>query len=647
MFGPEVASSSSSTSTAQAAKVGYQSMPNLDESTSVTNIKSQKPWQIDHSFFVSSLSQGTRVHKKPPSAADLHKMVWDSSFGLTGKMIEERQIQPSKVVPRYPRDSRVISQHFHPKFLVDIKGASPRGSNIKHPLMDLKVFLSSRNISTFDAHTASDETNSYPNPPSTKPEQRCNMPIGYASLSAKAYEMDEAVQSLPDPNSEGGHKYFSKIRNQRLPEGFIVPTEAFAVKNDLAPESTISSNAALVRKRIHVADDLALYNSVRASLEAISHGQLFKYNGPFTNELFKDSGLDFKWNPSQDPEMKAFSSFSNGQSQDRSNLPLDVSSSGFDQTWRTTKSNPKDLADLCFLVDGSYDLAEQCLPELEQSLNSRSLRTTMALRVGCMETYEDRSLISIAGLISRIPVPIILSNLRSGPRDLIFLECFHNTSAKLYSSAEVKIKNCQKRYKGNREFLAGALVSISGLRDGRRSDELRVRDSTHSIVLSYSTNTSKTSSACTKPDFLSLRRPHKQLYSFFHKHRLFHLCGLLCFCFTRNTFSYRKSHRFELKHLAKMEEDLYSASSEGQPSISNQGLPYDHPKPGQPGFAVWVCTPIIYNRGEQPDTVYERLRESEYERQRFWICLSSSMKAKLAEAQEAGDLQGFEAKYNS
>jgi hypothetical protein len=255
-------------------------------------------WRLENALFVSSKAQGTRV-LHCPSAQELHKKTWNEDFGRGGKLVQERTIAPGEPVSGIDRSPDKILPLKRKKSFADLRSM---WSFVDVPVIERiqsMAFVPEKLSSSLHCKFSPHVTGLHSKQASTRKKVHARTRhynlhplLGRFASEVKAYEGDPAVRDLPDPDSDIGTSYYSNIPTWPLPPGIYVPSPRFARKHCLVPEE-VPLPGGVVIKLVPTADEMAIeknFNDVTALKAPRSATGLA---GPFTPEMFKDSGIDF------------------------------------------------------------------------------------------------------------------------------------------------------------------------------------------------------------------------------------------------------------------------------------------------------------------------------------------------------------------
>jgi hypothetical protein len=253
-------------------------------------------WRLENALFVSSRAQGTRV-LHCPSPQELHKKTWNEDFGRGGKLVQERIVNqgepdgmdhtPDQVLPLKRKKS--FADLCSMRSFVNVT-VLPRIESINfvpeklNTSLHRKLSARSRGWHSKQANTrkkAQGRTRHHP-----------DLLLGRFANEVKIYESDPAVRNLPDPKSDIGQSYYNNILTWPLPPGISVPSPRFARRHGLVPEE-LPLPGGLVIKLVPTADEMAIGKNFQDTGRSKSPGNAINLAGPFTPELFKDSGIDF------------------------------------------------------------------------------------------------------------------------------------------------------------------------------------------------------------------------------------------------------------------------------------------------------------------------------------------------------------------
>ncbi|KAH9898639.1 hypothetical protein F4778DRAFT_771701 [Xylariomycetidae sp. FL2044] len=223
-------------------------------------IRNRKAWLIDHTFFVTSRSDGTRPMRSP-NPQEFHAMQWDAEYGSGGRLVEERDIRldssgrPSEVSPPGTADTLLAK--------------TPHTKSLRHSLSSLSI------ISKFKRRLSGSKKQSV-----VEERRKSWIPGTLIFETASAFK----------DKSSGANPF-----SVPLPDGCKVPNAIFARKfclvkreESLPPYLPISQMPTAEAK---ATDSL---------LEAVSGGisaeaSPWRFRGPFTPQLGFDGGLDYQW----------------------------------------------------------------------------------------------------------------------------------------------------------------------------------------------------------------------------------------------------------------------------------------------------------------------------------------------------------------
>ncbi|KAI9744919.1 MAG: hypothetical protein M1818_001845 [Claussenomyces sp. TS43310] len=247
-------------------------------------------WQINHSTFVSVPGRNTTV-LQCPSAQELNALYFKGECGQKGRLVKERTITPGVRAPRLPTEISITA-------FDDINAGCPnsvKGARCSsHEFMKLIRMMVShglRSILNMWHRFASTKTKDNDAMSRVRCGCDCN---AHRSFSATAYENLLQVKRLPNPESQEGRAYYGTINNVPLPECCDLLNGSFMRKNVIIPRD-VHLPESFRLNRLHNADDLAVHRSAQSLWQAADFNYEFCFNGPFTAELFKDSGVDYRW----------------------------------------------------------------------------------------------------------------------------------------------------------------------------------------------------------------------------------------------------------------------------------------------------------------------------------------------------------------
>lgn len=255
-------------------------------------------WRLENAIFVSSKAKGTRV-LHCPSPQELHKKTWNDEFGRGGKLVQERIINPGDIlddIDPLPQNELPLKRK---KSFADLRSMRPFGEISGIRRIRSRSFISVKLNSALHRNFTSrilgwrlDRTRAQ-NEALTR--ERCFPPHplhGRKTNEVDAYEVDPVVRSLPDPESDIGRSYYSNIPTWPLPPCISIPSPKFARKHDLVPnEMSLPGNITI--RLGPTADEMAIEKSFNVVSGSQSWSDSICSAGPFTPELFKDSGIDF------------------------------------------------------------------------------------------------------------------------------------------------------------------------------------------------------------------------------------------------------------------------------------------------------------------------------------------------------------------
>ncbi|CAJ2510714.1 Uu.00g063390.m01.CDS01 [Anthostomella pinea] len=223
-------------------------------------IRNRKAWLIDHTFYVSTRSDGTRpMHS--PNPKEFHEMQWNSDYGGKGKLVEERDIPVSSL-------DRLYGQS--PPGTADTPlTMSSRPKRLRHSLSSLSII--GKIVDKFGTQKKEPERDQ---------RRRSWMPSSLAFETGSLFRDKRAsAVTLSAP----------------LPDGCQIPNAIFARKFLLVDTGETLPHY-LPISQMPTAESKATDTIV----EAVTSGLLDKappwsFRGPFTPQLNFDGGLDYQW----------------------------------------------------------------------------------------------------------------------------------------------------------------------------------------------------------------------------------------------------------------------------------------------------------------------------------------------------------------
>ncbi|KAI1076514.1 hypothetical protein F5B20DRAFT_584175 [Whalleya microplaca] len=223
-------------------------------------IRNRKAWLIDHTFYVSSRTDGTRPINSP-NPKEFHEMQWNSEFGAQGRLVEERDVtflapdRPSGTSPPRTADTLLtVSSHSETR---------------RHSLSRLSIF--DKLISRLRAPKRE---------PEVEQKRRSWMPSAFMFETASLFrEKRSGLDSAPVP----------------LPDDCEIPNAIFARKN-LLVDTGDSLPPYLSISHMPTAEAKATETIVEAATTGLlGEAPPWSFRGPFTPQLGFDGGLDYQW----------------------------------------------------------------------------------------------------------------------------------------------------------------------------------------------------------------------------------------------------------------------------------------------------------------------------------------------------------------
>lgn len=255
-------------------------------------------WRLENALFVSSKAQGTRI-LHCPSAQELHKKTWNEDFGRGGKLVQERTIIPGQPVEGIDHSPDKILPLKRKKSFADLRSMRSiadvpviqRMQSMSFVPLKLNTSLRRK----FSPRVRGWHSKQASTMKTRRTRTRHNHPdplLGRFASEVKTYEGNPAVRDLPDPDSDIGKPYYRNIPTWPLPLGICVPSPRFARKHGLVPEE-VPLPGGVVIKLVPTAYEMAIEKSFQDAPGSQSTKSAIDLAGPFTPELFKDSGIDF------------------------------------------------------------------------------------------------------------------------------------------------------------------------------------------------------------------------------------------------------------------------------------------------------------------------------------------------------------------
>ncbi|RDW85725.1 hypothetical protein BP5796_04050 [Coleophoma crateriformis] len=272
--------------------------------TGISTITHRSAWRIEHTLFVSIGGAKASVYHCP-SPEEFHQRLWDPEYGRGGNMAGVKtHTLPHPLIRIGSRAS--ISPDTHLGNPVDL----PVQHNTR---LNARKVREARLLQAKAAQLARMNN-----------RRECTMlpPIGFQNAT---YEELVSTRVLHNLGSKPPPANFSSVRNVPLPTGVLVPNAIFARKYQVVPDEAPLPDCFLRGQIQPTADQLAiakvehLRDLVSAAMdetrrkhkdlkdeevleqEDILTKEYFSFfKGPFTADLFYDSGLDFKWSISPD-----------------------------------------------------------------------------------------------------------------------------------------------------------------------------------------------------------------------------------------------------------------------------------------------------------------------------------------------------------
>ncbi len=226
-------------------------------------IRNKKVWLIDHTLFVSTRSEGTRPVRSP-NPKEFHEMQWDPDYGITGRLVEERELpitsldSPSEPSPPKTADTFV----------------SPDSRSLRHSLSSIGI------IERFVEKLGKQKKE-----PEIEQRRRSWIPNSFVFDSTSLFKDKRArcgAISVP------------------WPEGCQIPNAIFARKFLIVDNGeTLPSHLPI--SQMPTAESKATETIVEAATTGLlNQASPWLFRGPFTPQLGFDGGLDYQWS-SQDP----------------------------------------------------------------------------------------------------------------------------------------------------------------------------------------------------------------------------------------------------------------------------------------------------------------------------------------------------------
>ncbi|KAI0537019.1 hypothetical protein GGR58DRAFT_514089 [Xylaria digitata] len=228
-------------------------------------VRNKKTWLIDHTLFVSTRSEGTRPVRSP-NPKEFHEMQWDSYYGATGRLVEEREFpitsldQSSEVSPPETADTFV--------------SPDSRSQRLRHSLSSISI------IERFVEKLGRQKKE-----PEAEQRRRSWIPNSLMFDSSPLFRDKRApcgTLSVP------------------WPEGYQIPNAIFARKFLIVDnDETLPSHLPI--SQMPTAESKATETIIEAAtIGLLNQASSWLFRGPFTPQLGFDGGLDYQWSP-QDP----------------------------------------------------------------------------------------------------------------------------------------------------------------------------------------------------------------------------------------------------------------------------------------------------------------------------------------------------------
>ncbi|KAI0965988.1 hypothetical protein F4678DRAFT_484543 [Xylaria arbuscula] len=229
---------------------------------SASCIRNKKAWLIDHTLFVSTRAEGTRPMRSP-NPQEFHEMQWDSDYGGTGRLVEEREFpmtsldQPSDISPSETTETSVSPQS--------------RSQRLRHSLSSLSIL-----------EKFVEKIGKQKRAPEMEQRRRSWIPHSFTFDSSPLFR-DKRAQcgtvSVPWPED-------CQIPNAIFARKFLIVDHG----ENLPPHLPIS--------QMPTAESKATDTIVEAANTGLlNQASSWLFRGPFTPQLGFDGGLDYQWSP--------------------------------------------------------------------------------------------------------------------------------------------------------------------------------------------------------------------------------------------------------------------------------------------------------------------------------------------------------------
>lgn len=228
----------------------YASRPLPDANTGGC-VRSRKNWSIDYTTYVSSRDNGTRPFRTI-EPKDFHEIQWGAHESTKkGKFIEERSLGSSLDLPSTCNVEKSETTGLDNQLTVQ------KGSDVSKRRGSLSRLV--RKVSSRKSTTVPKPSE----PPTPSP-----------SLPSASHSRDQRLDSMPNLG----------VNERRI------PNSVFARKHGIYEEG---SDLPIALREQSVAEDKAI-NTV-ADRAAKENLYSWRFQGPFTPQLWYDSGIEYKW----------------------------------------------------------------------------------------------------------------------------------------------------------------------------------------------------------------------------------------------------------------------------------------------------------------------------------------------------------------
>lgn len=214
-----------------------------------SGIGTRKTWMIEHTMYVSSRSRGTRTFRQL-KASEFHEMQWSQNMGHRGRLVGEKSIDlaelPRREIPERLSGQNERAKHGHRRSLSTRLMRYEMITEIIH-----RFRLAEKNNGPDDSPRAALEHDQH------------STFVVHGMFEPR---LDICVRDCEIPNANFARKYGLFKDNRPLPP-FI--------------------------RELPVAEDIAMEIASGHQPKELVYTRSFQ--GPFTPQLWFDSGIDYRW----------------------------------------------------------------------------------------------------------------------------------------------------------------------------------------------------------------------------------------------------------------------------------------------------------------------------------------------------------------